>query len=184
MSINYKNLSIALVVFIVGLVIGLIVFASRPSMGTITKYQPTTSTTLIRANTLQLKGDYFSLKYKNIYGKDDTTKVDPKAFEQHTLTADASYKKVMAIIIDPLEGSLQEESSYNLRTHHAETYSLRTISGPAGPASVMTANDRGEQVIYFVKNGKVAILALTTTGPRDDLNPEVEKLVQSFEWVQ
>lgn len=179
-----KLIAGGLLILTIGLIAGALAVGSRPSKGTIIHYQPSSPTTPSRPDTLTLKGSNFSLTYPGIYGSDDASKIDPKALEQHKLTADTTYPKVLVITIVPLTGSLREESSYNLRVHYPDKYHHRTATGPSGTADIFAAVDNTEEVIYFTRGGKLAILAMTTAGARDNLDAEADKLVKTFEWVK
>jgi hypothetical protein len=141
----------------------------------------TTHTTVQKPQTL--KANYFSLQYASTYMSQSSQNRDRQALEQFLLTANTFYDKEMAITIRNLpSGNVQDDASFKLRQVHSDEYQDTVVTTAVGPVHVMVKQAGGEQVAFVPKGGVLATIALTTTGPDDNLASEMKALLASFQW--
>lgn len=131
----------------------------------------------------QLTGKYFALTYSGHYAVKQTTSTDPRDLELYSLIADTTYEKKLVIAVSLTHGGqLSENSAYNLRHAHPETYKeeVRQVNGH--PVTVTTKSDGSEETAFIVSNGKVASLVFGTEGSIDNLSAEFDRTLNSFRW--
>ena len=129
-------------------------------------------------------GQFTSFRYLGKYTFQDLpAKGDD--LEVKKFTANTVYDKNISFVVSKLpEGKLENNSSFLLRQARSDLYQKRQITYKGRPLNVWVKIDGTEQTVFITDTNRVAILAFTqdegATIP--ELTPEVDNLIQSFEW--
>lgn len=175
------SIIIAAVVLIAGAVV--FFWAGSSNQGTVYETAPRAASSEPATNLFD--GTYIAFEYSSRYdverlpaGGDD--------LELYRLSANTNFDKRLAVAVSRLPGGqLQQNSAYVLRSTATSDYASQEVTLADGSvATVFTKMDNLERTAFIKKGERVAVLAFTTTGNLDNLEPEVDAVLQTFRWKQ
>lgn len=166
---------------VVGLVVASVLWASAGSQGQIVDVAPDKK--VVHGPAFQnYSGTYMTFSYPSMYKIHQLAAKDA-LLENAMLTADTNYDKRLAVSVSKqTDGGLGNNGAYLLRQSQPDTYTSSHIGVNGSPAIVWIKKDGLEQTVFIPHGDKVAMLAFTTTGNLDNLQPEVTALLASFRW--
>jgi hypothetical protein len=166
---------------VIGLVVAGVLWASAGSQGQIVNAPPDKK--VIHGPAYQnYDGPYMTFSYLSTYQNHKLDAKDPD-LDLAMLTADTNYDKRLAVSVSKLTGGgLDNNSAYLLRQSQPDTYTSSNISVNGSSAIVWIKKDGLERTVFIPHGDKVAMLAFTTTGNLDNLQPEVDALLASYRW--
>jgi hypothetical protein len=144
---------------------------------------PTVTATPTPKPTNHLTGLDIEFDYPGIFDELGHVNNDAQAVEQYNISSKADYRRVIAVSVHPLpSGSLAEDSNYRYRQNNPSIYT--ETKGKIGTAVVvlMTKTDKTEQTLFWVNNKRIAIFAITSTVPHDDVLSFMQFVMPTIGW--
>ncbi|HTE58336.1 MAG TPA: hypothetical protein VK694_06335 [Verrucomicrobiae bacterium] len=156
-------------------------YIQSPAEGTVRTTGPTprtegVSTTIFtgKSFTVELPGTYKSLKV-------DAAKAPTQELASLSQVSALENRRISITIKNSPPANFSEESALQFRQHSAEY-----VSGDAevaGQKAIETSKKDGSEITYFVPGKNAyAIIATTSTNPRDSYNQEITEIINSFKW--
>lgn len=177
-----RAISLVLVLFVAAFLFFGYRYIQSPAEGTVHEPEPVPQTEAV--STTMLSGKTFALKYPGNYqpvaGTD--SKVTAPTVEQYSLSARSAVEnRRISITIRKSPPSLDEESALVFRQRNPEYVS--SDEEIAGQKATKLSKKDGTEITYFVPGPNAyAIIATTSTNPRDSYTQEVTDVLKSFKW--
>ncbi len=103
--------------------------------------------------------------------------------ELASFVANTNYEKRLSLSISRLQNnSLETNSGYLLRQAHPEMYTKRMIYSGDITAVIWDKSDGQEETAFIAHGDKVAVLSFLAAGTLENLQPEVDNVLESFQW--
>lgn len=179
--IRLKYLKIIIpVVLIIGVTVGLLVWANAPNQGTISNASTVKSPTAYFDKTLD--GTYMKFKYSSKYVAKDAGPGNGD-LERYTLSANTRYdRRILASVADLPDGRLESNGAYIFRQKNSSLYSHRMVKVGSDIIDVAVNKDGTEQTAMIPRDKKAAIISFVSSNTSDDLTTEIDSLLNSFQW--
>jgi hypothetical protein len=133
----------------------------------------------------QLSGVAFAFDYPANYSNVENKTATVPIVEQYMLSKrDAGESRRISVTIKSsmLGSSMLEDSAYTFRKINVENYEGSDVTLIGKAAKKMSKKDRTE-ITYFIPGEKAyAIIAATSTNPKEAFSQEIEEVVKSFVW--
>jgi hypothetical protein len=143
------------------------------------------STTPIVKEANLLSGIDIELQYPGIFDQVSHIKNDSNALEQYNLGSNANYRRAIGISVHPLpSNNFSDDSNYRFRLNSANTYKETKSFIGKEPISLMTKIDHTEQTLFWVHQGKILAVAVTSTEPKDDVLKMMAVIQPTIKWKQ
>ncbi len=132
-----------------------------------------------------LSGIDIEMSYPGIFDQVSHVNNDSNALEQYNLGSNSDYRRAIGISVHPLpSNNLTEDSSYRFRMNSTDTYRETRSSIGKESVSLMTKIDRTEQSLFWLHKGKLLIVAVTSTNPKDDVTAIMATIQPTIRWRQ
>lgn len=130
-----------------------------------------------------LQGLYMQLEYPEQFDLLSRLSTDSTALEQYNVGMSTKRQVTLAISVRPLpSGQLEDDSSWLIRSKDKAGYQPNTEKLQGETVSIMTKSDNTEKTIFWVHEGKLLIMALSTNDPNDDLPTILASIKPSIRW--
>lgn len=168
------------VALVLGVVVGIVLWAGKPHSGTISPPPTTIAPTTYYDK--KLEGKYITFQYSGKYIARDEKAVNNN-LELHSLNADTHYdKRIMASVVGMPTGSLDRNGDYLYRRNSPAVYKSRTVHAGNKVIEVWVRNDGSEQTAMIPHGDKAAVISFVTASNSDSLTAEVDALLNTFQW--
>lgn len=185
-KIKKRVLWIGAVLLIVSIVIFLSWLFGQKSYGNIASPDPVTET---KAKELIGQSVYDGKYITFTYPSDFKRRVESESVKYPLLErtyftqGDIAGRKIAMTIQDNTGYSLEEYSSYRIRTAEPNTYQQKTFEEAGLRATVFVKEANGPEVaLFFEEKNRVASIVLSSLTTSEGLEGEARTLLQSFRW--
>ena len=176
-----KRLGAATLVVGAGFLLWGYYYTQSPAEGTVRVAEPApqiegVSTTVVtgKSFTLELPGTYKPLEV-------DPAKPPTQELLSYSQASALETRRISITIKNSPPANFREESALQFRQHSAEY-----VAGNAdidGQKALETSKKDGSEITYFVPGKNAyAIIATTSTNPRDSYAQEITEILNSFKW--
>jgi hypothetical protein len=132
-----------------------------------------------------LSGIDIEMSYPGIFDQVSHVNNDKNALEQYNLGSNSDYRRAIGISVHPLpSNNVNEDSSYRFRMNSTDTYRESKSTIGKEPIYLMTKIDRTEQSLFWLHQGKLLIVAITSTNPKDDVAAIMSTIQPTIRWRQ
>ena len=178
-------LSLTAMGIVVGLaIVGVVRFLNGPVTATSgpTLAQVQASSTP-KPSTIQLAGLYFEMTYPALFDQVGRLKNDAQALEQYNISSKKDYRRVMAVSVRTLPSNLlDDDSSYKFRHISGKDYLERSDKLAGEAAAVMSKTDNSEVTLFWVHQGKLLTISITSSNPNDLVAEYMKAVEPTLRW--
>ncbi len=132
----------------------------------------------------QLVGQTFAFNYPRIFDQVAGMKTDSGSIEQFNIGSKSNYRRLIAVDVRREQiATLSDDASYRIRQLHPETYKEAVYKNAAGSVYVMAKNDKTEQTLFWLRDGKLLMISVTSTDVTDDVAAFMKVISGSVRWT-
>ena len=132
-----------------------------------------------------LAGIDIEMSYPGIFDQVAHVKNDTTAIEQYNLGSNGNYRRSVGISVHTFTSAdMTEDSNYRFRQNNTDTYRGSKSTIGTEPVALMTKIDKTEQSLFWLHQGKLLIVAVTSTDPKDDVTAIMAQIQPTIKWRQ
>lgn len=163
--------------------LGIFHFLEGPSVAGAAMIDPTKDLITAKPRPRTLQGIAIMFSYPESFDLVSRLNTDKTALEQYNLGNSRKVQQTIAVSVRPLPtGLLNDDSSWRIRVQDSAQYASNKEILQNEPVAVMTKIDKTEKTLFWVHQGKLLIIAITTNDPNDDLAAMLASIKPTIRW--
>ena len=173
-------------VMVGGVIVVLLKLVNGPAEASIPKpkISLTSATPTPDQSISQLVGQTFSFNYPHIFDQVAGMKNDSGSIEQFNIGSKSNYRRLIAVDVRREQiATLSDDASYKIRQLHPEDYKETVYKTAAGSVDVMAKLDKREQTLFWLRDGKLLMVSVTSTDATDDVAAFMKVIIDSVRWT-
>lgn len=132
----------------------------------------------------QLVGQTFTFNYSHIFDQVSGMKTDSGSIEQFNIGSKSNYRRLIAVDVRREQiATLSDDASYRIRQLHPETYTESVRKTATGSVDVMAKNDKLEQTMFWLRDGKLMMISVTSTDVTDNVAAFMKEITDTVRWT-